>query len=159
MKRVFIGLIIVVLSGVVFRAEMSTAAYLLRLSILRQGLLNHELASSLLERRLWAIQSDAALNAELRNFVAESTVFSAGRTPITATLEERLGIPIVNMVRILGWKPLLGVDRDRTRLEEMQAAFLLERTKQIRDAEAIYARLESSFSRGSEDRAFILLHR
>ncbi len=159
MRRVLTALLLAVLAGIVFRAEMSTAAYLLRLSILRQGLLNHELASSLLERRLWAIQSDAALNAELRNFVAESTVFSAGRTSIRASVEERLGIPVVNAVRILGLKPLLGIDADRTRLEEMQSAFLLERTKRVREAEKIYAGLQGEFSRGSEDRAFILLHR
>lgn len=159
MKRALVGIALALASALVFRAEMSTAAYLLRLSILRQGLLNHELASSLLERRLWAIQTDAALNAELRNFVAESTVFSADRLPAGASIQERLGIPIVNFVRLLGLKPLLGIDADRTRLEEMQSAFVLERTKRIREAEEIYAGLEGRFSSGSEDRAFVLLHR
>ena len=132
----------------------------LRVLLAREQLLNYELSSRMLRAKFkqMLLQQDD-LTTEVKMKVLESSVMNFDQTErVRLSGDERIGLWVVNLVRLLNLKPLLSLEEDQNRLLLLQAAFHMERTRKYAEAAKRYTALEDQFSSGDENLAFVLLH-
>ena len=157
MKRGGIVLLFVSLAliwGLVFTSVWKVTGFLLRLDVRRQQLLNYELSSRLLAEKVRSTEED--FDREVEGHVLETTVLNFASLGSSPGLWETGGIALVNGVRLVSGKGILHVSDDESTLRLLQYAFALERTKKLKEAEAVFETIRPSLK--DENLAFALLH-
>lgn len=157
MKRGGIVLLFISLAliwGLVFTSVWKVTGFLLRLDVRRQQLLNYELSSRLLAEKVRSTEED--FDREVEGHVLETTVLNFASLGSSPGPWETGGIALVNGVRLVSGKGILHVSDDESTLRLLQYAFALERTKKLKEAEAVFETIRPSLQ--EENLAFALLH-
>ncbi|MCZ8342935.1 MAG: hypothetical protein O9301_07890 [Leptospira sp.] len=134
----------------------------LRFGILRDQLMNYELSSQTLRERLkqMFLSKDDYLT-EIKVNILESGIMNSElqETDIRIGYRDRLGLAVINFVRLLNFKPSLELEEQQKTILRLQFAFYMERTRKFPIASKKYQELEDDNQNSlSDEMAFTLLH-
>jgi len=134
----------------------------LRFGILRDQLMNYELSSQTLKERLKQMfLSREDYFQEVKVNVLESNVMNSETKGMELNLQpnERVGLVVVNTVRLMNLKPQIALEEQQKVILRMQFAFYMERTRKYSIAVKKYDEIEDLLSYSlSDERAFASLH-
>ncbi len=165
MKKVLYVFLFFLLIGFFFLASQSIVGIKLqelRFGILRDQLMNYELSSQTLRERLkqMFLSKDDYLQ-EVKVNILESGIMN-GETKgleIGLSVNDRIGLGVVNGVRALNFKPSLELEEQQKIIIRLQFAFYMERTRKFSIASKKYDELEELMNDSlSDERAFANLH-
>ncbi|MEM7183461.1 MAG: hypothetical protein AAF518_21310, partial [Spirochaetota bacterium] len=134
----------------------------LQQNIEREEILNYQLSSKALEEKfqLLYLGSDNFVR-EIRNGILESNVLNSKVSFAKFELSELeiIGLGIINIVRLISFKPMIHLHSDAKNILLLQFAFYLERGKYYEEAAKRYEELGNSFTNFTNDEfRFVLLH-
>ena len=158
--KIGVTLLILAVFFIFTRATVQVRSYQLKLELARKNLLNYELSSRLLQKRLRQAMN-GNFQEEVRLNVLETEVlnFPADTSLVEPSLNERTGLLLVNLVRLMSFKKAIRINEKKERLWGLQSAFFLERNRRYDLARARYDWLENVFrTEGGDTFAFVLLH-
>lgn len=155
----FLLLIFFIISS---QAIVSVKLQELRFGILRDQLMNYELSSQTLRERLkqMFLSKDDYLT-EVKVNIMESGVMNSETQGLDLKMspKDRLGLFVINSVRLLNFKPSLKLEEQQQTILRLQFAFYMERTRKYPIASKKYQELEdSNLNSLSDEMAFTLLH-
>jgi tetratricopeptide (TPR) repeat protein len=134
----------------------------LKFYVNKEQLLNYELSSKILREKIKNILiSKDDYVAELKNNILESAVMNSqiSSEELSISFSERVGLIVVNLVRLISLNERLTFIEDRNIMYQIQYAFFMERTKKfpaaIKKYEEISLKLKNS---NSYENGFVLLH-
>ena len=133
----------------------------LKFYVNKEQLFNYELSSKVLREKIKNILiSKDDYVSELRNNILESSVMnSVIEEDISISLHERVGLMVVNLVRIITFNETLNFIEDRKYIYQIQFAFYMERTKKFPLAIKKYEELTNIYKRSNTfENGFVLLH-
>ncbi len=144
------------------RAIVNVKIQELRFHLTKEQLLNYELSSKILKEKIRQMRLDKDdYSKEIKMNIQESNVMNAqlGVSNSKLSLTEKLGLGIVNFVRIVSLKSRLTLEEDQNDMMKIQFTFYLERTRKFATAVKKYDELEESLSnKESNEMGFIMLH-
>jgi hypothetical protein len=119
----------------------------LKFYVNKEQLFNYELSSKVLREKIKNILiSKDDYISELRNNILESSVMnSLIQEDLSISLHERVGLLVVNLVRIITFNETLNFIEDRKYIYQIQFAFYMERTKKF----SFWAAVQTGSDRGS----------
>ena len=133
----------------------------LKFYVNKEQLFNYELSSKVLREKIKNILiSKDDYISELKNNILESNVMnSLIEEDLSISLHERVGLMVVNLVRIITFNETLNFIEDRKYIYQIQFAFYMERTKKFPIAIKKYEELTTIYKRSNTfENGFVLLH-
>ncbi len=131
----------------------------MRVQIFEKNILNYELASNLLSVRSRVTGEQPSFSQDVEMAVLESGVINNDIDFRISDPLARVGLPLLNFIRLLTLKPFVDLDASVLLLNRLYIAFYLERTKSYREAVVVYNRLIPLLSgRKGSSQAFVYLH-
>jgi tetratricopeptide (TPR) repeat protein len=133
----------------------------LKFYVNKEQLFNYELSSKVLREKIKNILiSKDDYISELRSNILESSVMnSLIEEDLSISLHERVGLLVVNLVRIITFNETLNFIEDRKYIYQIQFAFYMERTKKFSLAIKKYEELTTVYKRSNTfENGFVLLH-
>lgn len=154
--------IILVFFFVSSRSIVNVKIQELRFQLTKEQLLNFELSSKVLKEKIRQMRLDKDdYSKEIKMNILESNVMNAqiGASNTELTIGEKLGLAIVNFVRIVSGKSRLTLEEDQKDMMKIQFTFFLERTRKFATAVKKYDELETSITnKDSNEMGFVMLH-
>ncbi len=155
-------MLILIFFGLASRAIIDVKIQELRFQLTKEQLLNYELSSKVLKDKIrqMMLTKDDYTN-EIKVNILESSVMNAqlGETTTKLSPLEKLGLGIVNVVRVISTKSPLTLEEDQNDMMKIQFGFYMERTRKFATAVRKYEEMEKSLSnKESDEFGFIMLH-
>ncbi len=133
----------------------------LKFYVNKEQLFNYELSSKILREKIKNILvSKDDYISELKNNIIESSVMNSSlEEDISISFHERIGLMVVNLVRIISFNEPLNFVEDRKYIYQIQFAFYMERTKKFPIAIKKYEEIAKVYNRSNTyENGFVLLH-
>ncbi|HMV81250.1 MAG TPA: hypothetical protein PLJ29_09100 [Leptospiraceae bacterium] len=163
-QRTIIALFIAIVIFFLYssRAIVGVKIQELRFYLAKEQLLNYELSSKVLREKIKQMMlSKDDYRKEIANSILESNIMNSEVANINpdVTVSDRVGLVLVNSVRVISLKTPLTLVEDQNSMLLVQYAFYMERTRKFATALKKYEELQKRFGRQeTNENGFVMLH-
>ncbi len=163
-QRTIIALFIAIVIFFLYssRAIVGVKIQELRFYLAKEQLLNYELSSKVLREKIKQMMlSKDDYRKEISNSILESNIMNSEVANINpdVTVSDRVGLVLVNSVRVISLKTPLTLVEDQNSMLLVQYAFYMERTRKFATALKKYEELQKRFGRQeTNENGFVMLH-
>ncbi|EMJ96489.1 tetratricopeptide repeat protein [Leptospira alstonii] len=161
MKKSFfiaiLGFLLIVFFGLIV---LDTKLYELKVTLEKRKLFNFSFSSEILRSKFESILSNKDnIRAEMNlNNLQSSLIESNQLETFSVGILQSFGSVLINSVRFVTGKPPIDFEINSTKIRLLEHAFALERNQAYKEAYQAYGESSDTFTKGTEESGFILLH-